>query len=69
MRPIRKMIYSGEKLRNKYGVWIADGLNLSESDVSVAYTKYINNYKNATKDIQTTDQTIDDAVRDGLTPG
>ena len=64
------MIHSKEKIQFGSNYWNATkGLNLSESDVSVSYTKYINNYKNATKDAQPNDKTIDNAVQDGLTPG
>ena len=47
----------------------AEFLNLSESDVSVIYTRYINNYKEPRKDEQLNAKPIDDAVRNGLTPG
>ena len=68
------MIYSNEKIDQKWDVekkhWVpVNGLNLSESDVSVTYTRYINNYKNTAKDAQPNDKTVDDAVRNGLTPG
>ena len=45
------------------------GLNLSESDVSVTYTRYINNYKEPTMEVQPNDKPVDVAVKDGLTPG
>ena len=64
LQPIWKMIYSIEGLENK---WDSNkGLNLSESDVEVTYTRYVNNYK---KDTQTNDRTIDEAVEAELTPG
>ena len=61
LRPIWTMIYSDE--------WCGDytrGLNLSESEVSVTYSRYINNYKT---DAQANDRTIDNAVKAQLTPG
>ena len=73
MRPIWKMIYSDDKIEfysNETGRLVrTEGLNLSESDVSVTYTRYINNYKQSTTDAQPNDKPIDVAVRDGLTPG
>ena len=60
------MIYSYEGL-----TWSRDsnkGLNLSESDVEVTYTRYVNNHKKK-PDVKPNDKTIDDAVKDGLTPG
>ena len=57
------MIYSDEECGT------TKGLNLSESDVSVSYTRYINNYKNTTNDTYPNDIPIDDAVWAGLTPG
>ena len=47
----------------------ARGLKLSENDVSVTYTRYVNNYKEAITVAQSNDKTIDDAVKDGLAPG
>ena len=64
LRPIWVVIYSGVDFYT--GSQVISGLNLSESDVSVTYTRYVNNYKMAT---QRNDKTIDEAVRDGLTPG
>ena len=55
------MIYSDEHLGRGL-----HGLNLSESDVSVTYTRYINNYKT---DAQPNEKTIDEAVEAKLTPG
>ena len=78
LRPIWRMIYSNEDLYGDDSDSDSDeeddyvplnGLNLSESDVSVSYTHYINNYKNTAKDAQSNDKTVDDAVRNGLTPG
>ena len=66
LRPIWAMIYSDKDIDYFSET---EGLNLSESDVSVTYTRYINNYKIATKDTQTNDQTIDDAFEAGTTPG
>merc|ERR1712156_889125 len=58
LRPIWRMIYSNESYC----------LNLSESDVSITYTRYINNYKNKAKRASSNDQTIDDAVKNNFTP-
>ena len=67
LRPIWRVIYSTEGIRDS---WDSNkGLNLSESDVEVTYTRYINNHKKTTKDAKPNDKTIDDAVRDRLTPG
>ena len=73
LRPIWAMVYSDEE---KYWVRKAGlipsydteikGLKLSESDVSVTYTRYINNYKT---DPQLNEKTIDEAVEAKLTPG
>ena len=63
LRPIWEMIYSDEYLIS------GEGLNLSESDVSVTYTRYVNNYKKARKNNKPNDKAIDDAVDAGLTPG
>ena len=65
------MIYSNEEIDEVYDYAEEDfvplnGLNLSESDVSVTYTRYVNHYKIAA---QRNDKTIDEAVKDGLTPG
>ena len=63
LRPIWEMIYSDEYLIS------GEGLNLSESDVSVTYTRYVNNYKKARNNKKPNDKTIDDAMKDGFTPG
>ena len=63
------MIYSDEVVSFNSRKNFTNGLNLSESDVSVTYTRYVNNYKKTTKDAKPSDKTIDDAVKDGLTPG
>ena len=68
------MIYSNEEIDEVYNYEEDDfvplnGLNLSESDVSVTYMRYINNHKNTTTDAQPNDKTVDDAVKNGLTPG
>ena len=73
LRPIWAIIYSDEE---KYWVrkagelpsYVTDikGLSLSESDVSVTYTRYINNHKT---DAQPNEKTIDEAVEAKLTPG
>ena len=41
-------------------------LELSESDVDVTYTRYVNSYK---KDAQSNDKSIVEAVEAKLTPG
>ena len=64
LRPIWAMIYSHEELD-----WKLFGLNLSESDVTVTYTRYVNNYKKITKDARLNEKAINDAVEAGLTPG
>ena len=67
LRPIWAMIYSDEEL---IGSWHSNkGLNLSESDVDVTYMRYINNHKKTKKDAKSNYKTIDEAVKDGLTPG
>ena len=43
-----------------------DYLNFSFNDIEVCYTKYINNYKHA---VANGEQSIDEAVQAGLTPG
>ena len=63
LRPIWEMIYTDEYLIS------GEGLNFSESDVSVTYTRYVNNYKKARNNKKPNDKTIDDAVDAGLTPG
>ena len=72
LRPIWTMIYSDKKLYTSYDEQASDetrGLKLSDSDVTVTCTRYTNNHKNTTKDAQSNIKTIEDAVRDGLTPG
>ena len=71
LRPIWAMIYSKftRNLRDEIEIeWEREieGLNLSESEVSVTYSRYINNYKT---DAQANDRTIDNAVKAQLTPG
>ena len=68
LRPIWAMIYSDEKC-GEHTSYETEGLNLFESDVSVTYTRYINNYKKPTTNAQPNDKPIDVAVKDGLTPG
>ena len=66
LRPIWAMIYSNEGLRES---WDADkGLDLSESDVEVTYTRYINTMK-PPRNPKPNDRTIDEAVNARLTPG
>ena len=67
LQPIWAMIYSDNFLGNYDGVNI-HGLNLSESDVEVTYTRYINTMKPPQKP-KSTDKTIDEAVEAKLTPG
>ena len=59
------MIYSNQYLCCIDGDRV-EGLNLSESDVEVTYTRYVNNYK---KFAQSNGRTIDEAVEAELTPG
>ena len=66
LRPIWAMIYSDENLWGSLKSRFLCGLKLSESDVSVTYTRYINNYKT---DAQPNEKTIDEAVGAKLTPG
>ena len=68
LRPIWEMIYSDELDRDWIGIVTRGGLNLSENDVEVTYTRYVNNHKKTTKDAKPNDKTIDDAVKDGLIP-
>ena len=65
------MIYSDEAIDRLWNQENHDwdktkGLKLSESDVSVTYTRYINNYK---KDAKPNERTIDEAIEARLTPG
>ena len=64
LQPIWSMIYSNEGL--SYDGDCNTGLNLSESDVEVTYTRYVNNYK---KVEQANDKSIVEAVEAKLTPG
>ena len=74
LQPIWSMIYSSEGLGkeiNQNGNWVWEfgyGLNLSESDVEVSYTRYINKMK-PPQNQKPTDKTIYEAVEAGLTPG
>ena len=54
LRPIRKLV-----TESRY-------LNLSFDDINVYYTKYINNHKHT---VHNGEQSIDNAVQEGLTPG
>ena len=56
------MIYSDQWCGN------AEGLHLSESDVEVTYTRYINTIK-PHQNPKPSDKTISEAVQAGLTPG
>ena len=70
MPRIREIFYSDETIiygHVSYGY--TSGLKLSEIDVNVTCTRYINNYKEATKTAQSNDKIIDDAIKAGLTPG
>ena len=58
LQPIWAMIYSDGRY----------GLNLSESDVEVTYTRYINT-KKPPQNSKPNDKTISEAVKAGLTPG
>ena len=66
LRPIWAMIYSDEKLNGEDSSNKTKGLNLSESDVSVTHTRYVNNYK---IDAQPVEKTIDEALEAKLTTG
>ena len=78
LRPIWAMIYSDKEIikrenyfeRRDYDSEFVDselpGLNLSDNHVKVTYTRYVNNYK---KNSKPNDKTIDDAMKDRLTPG
>ena len=66
LRPIWAMIYCDEFQHGDFECDTMKGLKLSESDVEVTYTRYVNNYK---KDAQTNDKTIDEAVEAELIPG
>ena len=63
LRPIWRMIHADGLY---YDGDSEKGLNLSESDVEVTYTRYVNNYK---KVAQANDKSIDEAVEAELTPG
>ena len=63
LQPIWAMIYSDEFID-----FPEKGLNLSESDVEVTYTRYINPMKQP-QSPKPNDKTIDEAVEAGLTPG
>ena len=66
LQPIWKLIYSNEGLQ---GSLDSDkGLNLSESDVEVTYTRYINT-KKPPQNRKRNDKTIYEAVNAKLTPG
>ena len=67
LQPIWKMIYSDEEIR-VYFCETTKGLNLSESDVEVTYTRYINTMK-PPQNPKPNDKTIDEAVEAKLTPG
>ena len=78
LRPIWAMIYSDKEIikrenyfqRRDYDSELVDselhGLNLSDNHVKVTYTRYVNNHKKTSKP---NDKTVDDAVKDRLTPG
>ena len=75
LKPIWAMIYSDEGLvdrswddKNKKTVWKLYGLNLSENDVEVTYTRYTNTIK-PPQNPKSTDKTAQEAVEAGLTPG
>ena len=63
LRPIWRLVHADGLY---YNGGSDKGLNLTESDVSVTYTRYVNNYK---KDAQPNDQTIDQAIEAKLSPG
>ena len=66
LQPIWKMIYSDEGLEYQYDS--NKGLNLSESDVEVTYTRYINTMK-PPQNPKPNDKAIEEAVEAKLTPG
>ena len=74
LQPIWEMIYSkesidqGDYVGENIWTWELFGLNLSEDDVEVSYTRYINHMK-STQNPKPNDKTIDEAVRAKLTPG
>ena len=80
LQPIWAMIYSKEGLgkgfcqtsrdglRATQRFWKVYGLNLSESEVEVTYTRYINTMKSPMNP-KPSDKTIDEAADAGLTPG
>ena len=75
LQPIWGMIYSADGLgKSRYDwekhvrVWKLYGLNLSESEVEVTYTRYINTTK-PPQNPKATDKTITEAFEAHLTPG
>ena len=66
LQPIWAMIYSSEGLE---GLWDSKkGLNLSENNVKVTYTRYVNTMK-PPQNPKPNDKTIYEAVDAKLTPG
>ena len=61
------MIYSDEEIGGEYSD-TPEGLNLSESDVEVTYTRYTYPM-NEPENLKPTDKSIYDAVDADLTPG
>ena len=61
------MIYSDEEIGGDYSN-TPEGLNLSESDVEVTYTRYTNT-KKPLQNPKPNDKTIEEAVEARLTPG
>ena len=68
LHPIWAMIYSNEELliNDDYFNPIDKGLGLTEEEVEVTYTRYINEEKSPKKP---NDKTITEAAQDKLTPG
>ena len=62
------MICSNEEFYGENYKKITNGINLSENDVEVTYTRYINTMKQP-QNPKPNDKTIDEAVEAGLTPG
>ena len=64
LRPIWAMIYCDEFQHGEFFFDKMEGLNLSESDVEVTYTRYINT-KKPPQNPKPNDKTIEEAVGAG----
>ena len=70
LRPIWAMIYCDEFQHGEFFFNKMEGLNLSESDVEVTYTRYINTKKPPlSQNSKPNDKTIYEAFDAFLTPG